>query len=441
MPPRRPEEIYGKIYIIDNNDPDKIMYFYNIKDSSLAIAIQKAKGLDTNQVARNVFDTGQEVLHPRWNEATILYMKEKDIPRILSRRRTVATCAYSASKAYVETMLGGSLAMEDRDWYEQHHLVTGHGLPQEHSFTVIQQLLEPYNIGISRIIVPPGTRRFDSYMPFIKALGCNPYFLVDGMTTNQKALEMMFPDPVDREKHAKTFLGMWKFECAEEPLKPAILMCQYETKSTGHNGGSTFRGPRARHTEKNWMMSIQLDRLNNIKYLEPMDLPAYKEWDGSWDYDFWTIKDETGKTLREIDRGNWKSSVGFQGNNERTWTTSEPTVSKSADQEWWESVDWETISDADAEKILQGRGYLGKDESLTKSEPKTKETKIDKKEPILDYPPTCETCQRNPGNMYYTNKDSGKKEKYCQFCGTLQERNYQELDWDKWSPKGYPTKF
>ena len=228
-------------------------------------------------------------------------VKHKDVPQYITKSRSVACCAYNASSGFMEHWLGTKLDNDDRKWYELNELVTSDGLPQKNSFTVIQQLVEPYGHGISRIVVPRNARRFKEYHPFIVSLGANPMYIQDGSTTNEEAVQKMFPDDPKKQAEMRALhFPMWRFECSDEPMVGAIVMRQFNDYA-GHNGGSNYFGPRSKIDAKGWAMSVRLDRLSNIKYLKAMELPAYKEYEGHKTPNYWQIKDATGKTLRELD--------------------------------------------------------------------------------------------------------------------------------------------
>jgi hypothetical protein len=272
------------------------------------------------------------------------------------------------------------LDSDDRDWYRLNSLCDTHGLPQKNSFTVIQQLIEPYELGISHIVVPRNSRRFDEYRTFITSLGCNPYFLVDGCTTNEEALEKMFPDEKTRNEMRPKMNAMWRFECRDAPLMGAINMRQFQMESVGHNGGSNYWGPRSKNGADGWHMSIKIDRMSNIRYLKPINLPKYEEYPGTFTPNYWMIKDAAGRTLREIEseinkrnNDNWnKTSVGS-----RTPLLTVPDQTSGHDS-----------------KGNSAQTFGGK---------------------ILAYEETCQVCSKSIGENYVDH------ERACQWCGSSAE--------------------
>ncbi len=275
----------------------EVLGVYHVKEKEMAEAIEAGRFGDS-LVEEEISEEALELYSPPHNVVKIpsLYIYADEVPTFLSKSRSVACCAYNATDSYMSHMLGMHLDSDDKKWYELNELVTGDGLPQRNSFTVIQQLIQPYGLGISRIFVPRNSRRFDEYVPFMFALGSNPFFMVDGHTTNEEALEKM-QIPADKREF---FLNQWRYECVDEAPSGSISMNQFNDKESGHNGGSNYYGPRRRVLKEGWRMSIKLDKLSNITYLKELALPEYKEYPGHMSYSWWGIKDDEGKTLRKL---------------------------------------------------------------------------------------------------------------------------------------------
>ena len=325
-----------------------------------------------------------------------IQIDRQDIPQKISKHRSVACCAFNATSEYMQSWLGMKLDSDDRSWYSLNELCTHDGLPQEHSFTVIHQLVTPYGLGVSRIIVPRNSRRFKGYHPFMVSLGCNPFFLADGNTTNEEALVKLFPDEAKRNLMRSKMLDMWKFECSDIPVKGAIVMRQFNTEATGHNGGSNYFGPRSRIDEKGWRMSVKVDRLSNISYVKPLVVPEYKEYPGTKTPDYWKIRDDSGKSLRQIETA--------------------LRVSKNA--KWKTTSHQKSLYETPAPKIPHPPGKPAK---------------------VLAYPSMCETCQKSTIEHYVGFDRS------CEWCGTKIEAvfisedligvGYEEVpdvDFDHW---------
>lgn len=306
-----------------------------------------------------------------------------DIPYRLTKSRGVAFCAFNATSDYLVHQLGMKLDNHDRDWYRLNGMCDTHGLPQKNTFTVLHQLVEPYNVGISRIVVPRNARRFEEFHPFIVSLGANPFFLADGHTTNEEALEKMFPGNEAKQDEMRPMLfKMWRFECSDNPPTGTVSMRQFNTQSTGHNGGSNYFGPRANLSGDGWHMSIQFGRLDQITYQKPLVLPEYAEYPGSKTDDIWQIKDRAGKTLRQIDNA-------VSAANRKRYNTVGSTTSSSTG--------------------TSGSGGSTGSQNLfppIKDEPESQ---------VLAYQSICEVCQKDIGDQYVDDDRS------CQWCGTAAE--------------------
>lgn len=296
-------------------------------------AIDRATGLDVYEGDFEFTEKDDFKLPDKQNSIPWVVIDVKDVPTKITKSRNVACCAYYATSDYMQHHMSMKLDNYDKTWYEKHHLVTQHGLPQRHSFTVIQQLVEPYDAGIRQIAVPRNSQRFEEYKPFILALGANPFFAVDGRTTNEEALERLFPTKELRDKNRDRMLAQWRFECRDQPYKGAIVMKMFGGRSGAgdHNGGSSYDGPRApTRMHGDWIMSIKLGRLENINYKKPINLPEYKEFAGNTEYDLWKIVDPgTGKTLEELKKGLYKrNSGGSHWNAKRDTPDPKPAVKR-----------------------------------------------------------------------------------------------------------------
>ena len=126
--------------------------------------------------------------------------------------RNVATCLYNATSDYMKHLFGMSLDHDDQDWYSNYdNKVDSNGCKGDWTLTVVQQLIEPYNLGIKKARVEPGSMRYAEQKTFILALGANPFFMRDGVTTNLEALAKLKVDP--NSNHGKSLLEGWRFYC------------------------------------------------------------------------------------------------------------------------------------------------------------------------------------------------------------------------------------
>jgi len=367
VPPKKTG--YAAIVMTDRTDPDfeeiKILSEYKMGE------IFERGNFDHWKVTLSPKDEVWKYAHGKGYIPAIA-MDINDIPHRITKNRTVACCAYNATNDYMQHWLGMKLDRDDREWYKLNDMCTKDGLQQQYTFTVLHQLIEPYGLGISRILVPRNTRRFEDYHPFIASLGCNPFFLVDGSTTNEEALEKMFPDESKRDEMREKMFSMWRFECADEPLKGAVTMRQFGMTSVGHNGGSNYFGPRSKMSADGWHMSIKMDRQELITYNKPLVLPKYREYPGSSTPDFWLIKDGDGKSLRQIE-------TEINKENREKWSKSSITTTKSSGSQ------------------------------LTLVDPEPMDNNGD--DQLLAYATICEVCQKSTGSHYVSG------ERACEWCG------------------------
>lgn len=450
---------------LEEMSDDQILETYLIKDSRLAEGIDNSEYLNVfNDIIEK--DDKKYKMPDGEEEIPHLFIEKDKVPVNRVWSRSVACCAYNATDQYMQHWLGKKLDYNDKKWYTLNSLVTRDGLPQPYSFTVIQQLTEAYGVGINSIIVPRNTRRFDEHNVFIKALGANPFYIKDGRTTNEEAYEMMFPDvalnamgintPEKRRSHKKEVFSKWRFECADEPKLGSIIMRQFNLDSAGHNGGSSYVGPRAPFNlnDDKWLMCIRLDNLDNINYIEEPVLPEYKIYDGTLTYQWRKIKDGD-KTLG--DRIPVKKYPSYSANNsgigqsKGDYTTGK-LIALGYSKEDIKKLTWSNAYylwngkyKAERVKVLDNGGYIflnskgsekgkegkGQTKLLTGPTSNDSDSKSSDDDLMLAYPPLCETCQKPPGDYIFIGKELS-----CQHCNTIVEKQLVPMDYilEGWEP-------
>lgn len=445
----------------DSGTSWEIVKEFYVTDKQLSDAINAAS--EVLEVYKDVIssdDTDLYSMPAGANNIPNLFMKEGTIPTKRTWTRNVATCAYNATDNYIQHWLGRKLDRNDADWYARHSLVTTDGLPQEYSFTVLQQLVAPYGCGIKSIQVPKNTRRFEEHKMFIKALGANPFFTVNGFTTNEEAYQTLYPEslwialgldtPAKRNEHKKGIFSKWNFECVDEPDQGAVIMKQFGLAQTGHNGGANYYGPRAAKsgTNENWLMAIKFDELSKIQYLDDMQIPEYTEYEGTTQYDWLAIRCFDKKQLREYipkpKYGAPSSGAHYQsqlydentagsGTN-KTEFFSNYLIGAGFTNKQIEIMSWKTARELREKNLLPEDVVLasngrwvplakGQVTALTTTTPITTLTKAptvatslnDKM--VLAYPPTCEGCQLPPGELAFDIVNN----LLCQHCGRVVE--------------------
>lgn len=440
---------------IEGDAPDfDVIGEYYVTEKRLAQAIENA--VDELDVFTDVIPDDDKSYKMPANTKRIpnLFMRKGTIPTKRTWQRSVACCAYNATDGYLQHWLGRKLDKNDRDWYCRHHLVTTDGLPQEFTFTVLQQLVEPYGCGIKGIQVPRNTRRFDEHKTFIEALGANPMFKVNGNTSNEEAYEMLYPEaallamgfdtPAKMAQHKKDTFAGWRFECVDMPDLGAVAMKQFSLNQVGHNGGSNYYGPRASFnvsdTDK-WLMAVKFDELRNINYLAPIDLPEYQEYEGTLIYDWWAIKCAGNKTLRghapkfqsSWQGGKRTNSKEPGAGSTKTSYFSDPlkalgySVTQITKMSWKAArelkdgkikADGISILDKGDWLIVKNVGDPSEGQQTLLLEDKSRKhpfpNREDDEEKVKAYPPLCEECQKAPGDNVY----GVEGQLICQNCGT-----------------------
>jgi hypothetical protein len=183
---------------------------------------------------------------------------------------------YRAVEEYCGSLLGIGLSSEDADWVRSHPLAQDAGLPAEAVPSVVQGLLEPYGLGISRIVVS-GYLTHPLWRTWEKALGVNPFY--KGGLTNEQAAKRL-------NVEERTVNEAYRFAIAQEPLRPSVLSYSHwmpnvigfgaeEPAGTfGGFGHTVYLPPRGRVTGE-WQVSLQIDRLERIRYYAQPELPEY----------------------------------------------------------------------------------------------------------------------------------------------------------------------
>ncbi len=398
--------VWAVISLTDGEDDDsEVVGTYYISSKATAEAIDETVGLD---LFEGVIEEDKIHKLPDGHDTIPhLFIDQKKVPTYISKNRGVACCAYNATNEFMKHWLGRQLDRHDNNWYKLNSLVTEHGLPQAHSFTVIQQLAEPYGAGVSRIIVPRNSRRFDEHQAFMLALGANPFFMADGKTSNEEAYAILYPEPVlakmnletplAREQHKKDTFSTWRFECDDQPFRGAIIMRQFQHQSAGHNGGSNYIGVRDTADVENWWMAIKLDETDKINYQRKLEIPEYEEWAGAATYRWGGIKDATGRTLNQIEADIRKRKFSPKGKGGKTTAlvprTSPPPPPKGQRDLW-------PGRDDDTDDAFFGNSALGDSDSA-------------EDEKIWAYAPICQECGKAPGDNVYVND-----KRACKHCGT-----------------------
>ena len=102
-------------------------------------------------------------------------------------RKTPLLCGLQATRDYLEAILGVKLSKEDKSFYEDHPLLEEDGLPTASTLRVVQEMVDPYGLRISRVRVQQGLHLTGDLKLWRKILGVNPMALTDKDSTNLDA--------------------------------------------------------------------------------------------------------------------------------------------------------------------------------------------------------------------------------------------------------------
>jgi len=212
-------------------------------------------------------------------QVVCLHIKYTDVQWKTSQR-SVATCVYNATNDYMKHMFGMALDNDDRDWYTDYDKkVNSHGCQGSWVLTVIHQLVAPYGLGIKSVQVSPGSMRYPEQRAFMTSLGANPFFVADGTTDNESALAQMNINPTSIAGF--NMAKGWQFSCNDTFVGPYICLNQYDSYTlSAHSGAASYIGPRGAKPFNGTRMGIELMRLEQIPYHQPLELDPYQKHKG-----------------------------------------------------------------------------------------------------------------------------------------------------------------
>ena len=189
--------------------------------------------------------------------------------------KSVLCCAFDASNEYMQTMGLGKLDSADKTWYVSHPNTTTTGLPFEYTFSVLQALVQPYNVGIKKVYMKKNVALVgkDDILQWMEVLGVNPSAQIDRNISNHEYFTQVLGGIEIAEMCGET--TKYNFEFVDElPNKPLVVMeGGYISTSYAAGGGhASYFGPRRRSST--WEIALEYDRLENCQYhKEPVLLP------------------------------------------------------------------------------------------------------------------------------------------------------------------------
>jgi hypothetical protein len=204
--------------------------------------------------------------------------------------RQVAVCGYNGTNGFLGHLLGVQLDRDDEDWYKGHVSTDRHGILLTWIPTVLDQLVEPYGIGVSRIRFKKG--EYADYVDFAAwraSLGVNPLAIAEGPTkTNEDwaAVSGLPIEEVDAE---------YRIDFGPRPFQPCTVACVYAGGDFGH---VSYGGPRT-VVPPHWQIAVQFARRDTILYHVPLELTPYQGKDDEYEIDWLETRDKDGNLYVE----------------------------------------------------------------------------------------------------------------------------------------------
>jgi len=268
-----------KYIIIDPADEDVTRWTYDDEDF-MAAAIEAGLEIKKEKDGKD--------------EETVVYLKEATYKLEYPAKRSVQTCGFQGTKEYLFYMFGRSLHGADEDWYRACPLNEASGVPMHYAATVINDLVSPYNMGVTRVFVRKGLSTHTDAPAWMQSLGINPMAINDHTIDNREFVKRVVAmkeeaakknnkllTDEDKQKMTDEMMAYsnknYRFEYVEHAPKGSILLYAMSSKGTGAkaasfatgHGHTKFYPPRERDDEQLWKLAIQLDELQNISYKEP----------------------------------------------------------------------------------------------------------------------------------------------------------------------------
>lgn len=241
----------------------------------------------------------------------------------------VACCAYDGTDSYMKHRLGRSLHSSDRQWYQEHPVTVASGLPAQHTLTVLNDLVKPWGVCISKVWLRKGLIDWPEHAGWKEALGCNGMAVGDNETESHEYVQAMLnslPETATDEQREAYKLRLETEAAGHRFLYTNILPSEamvifdggYEAKYAGGGGHASFKGPRE-HKGNQWWMAVQYDLVENVHYhAEPPSTDNMDRGEGNWELDIPECKIADGsKVIRSVmytSGGSYQGGRGPGGN-------------------------------------------------------------------------------------------------------------------------------
>ena len=217
--------------------------------------------------------------------------------KIHTGSKSVACCAFDATNGFMKAIGFGGLDEADRTWYKNHPLTVASGLQQAYTLGVLEALVQPYGLGISKVFVRRGMALFEEQVEWAEILGINPMAATDRGTSNAAYIASLG----ELAEVMGETADKYGFEIVEElPMgKPIVSMAGTRQATTGFAGGgghASYHGPRSKVHD--WSMAVQYDRIEKCTRNKPF-VPYEEAETQNLILDQSKCLDKNGKTWKE----------------------------------------------------------------------------------------------------------------------------------------------
>lgn len=179
--------------------------------------------------------------------------------KLIRPKETPLMCLYNSTEDYCKNLLGITLSSEDRQWFINHPIPEKEGVPMPNTLRMVQELIDPYGLRVSRVHLTPGISITGDLLQWRSVLGVNPIGFRDRTTSNG---EYQAQNPDDPDEYRMDFTA--------KMLRPSIVcgasiegLEQGATLGAG-GGHAQFNPPRRDPGMK--VMSFQIDRAENVPW-------------------------------------------------------------------------------------------------------------------------------------------------------------------------------
>jgi hypothetical protein len=273
--PGAPVVAYKKVYI--DVEGDKTLWELPYVSDATLNSIKKA------------------VKYKETESGTTIFLS-KENAKYTKGHKSVQCCAFDATNEYMSSVLGCRLSHDDRNWFVYHPDVTSEGLPMGHTFGIINELVRPYGIGISKIYMRKRSTLSADAREWMEVLGVNPKSVVDRDCSNEEYLDLISANNPNVKEAMRSTIDDFRFEFVDKiPMGSYIIFRSWNDTGVSPGGGhAMYVGPRGDYS--GFIVAIQLDR--NPKYHKTPSSKDYSDVE-YLELDFWNSLSNEGKKFNE----------------------------------------------------------------------------------------------------------------------------------------------